>query len=133
MNRVFVDTSAFLPLMDRSAREHERVVRALALLAEEGALLVTCSYTLVETGALVKRRLGGDAFRAFGDTIVRSLEIVWVDRALHAEAWELAAQQGRHGPSLVDCVSFLLMRDLGILRALTLDGHFGARGFEVVP
>jgi predicted nucleic acid-binding protein len=33
----------------------------------------------------------------------------------------------------VDCVSFEVMRRLGIRRAFTLDEHFREQGFEVVP
>lgn len=34
---------------------------------------------------------------------------------------------------MVDCVSFVLMKNRGIRRALTLDEHFAIFGFEVVP
>lgn len=40
---------------------------------------------------------------------------------------------GRKRLSLVDCVSFTVMRELGVRRALTLDGHFAEQGFEVRP
>ena len=35
--------------------------------------------------------------------------------------------------SLVDCASFVVMRELRINPALTLDAHFGQMGFHVVP
>ncbi len=35
--------------------------------------------------------------------------------------------------SFTDCCSFVLMRELRIRRALTLDHHFLQMGFEVIP
>lgn len=54
---VFVDTSALLPLLDRADGDHAAVVAAVRELADRHETLVTSSYTLVEAGALVKRRL----------------------------------------------------------------------------
>lgn len=133
MSAVYVDTSALLPLLDRGDRDHLAVKRAIEGLAEEGVPLVTASYVLVEAGALAKRRLGTEAFRALGSVAARAMRVVWVDEELHLEAWSHAAKEGRDGPSLVDWVSFLVMQQEGAKRALSLDVHFGRRGFEVIP
>lgn len=130
---VYVDTSALLPLLDRSDRDHSAVTGALHELASSGATLATCSYTLVESGALVKRRLGPDAFKRLGETVAEAIDVVWVDEELHARAWASAVKRGRSGPSLVDCISFLIMRDQGIETALALDDHFRAEGFHLLP
>jgi len=44
----------------------------------------------------------------------------------------LAARPGRPY-SLADAVSFVVMRELGIHRTLTLDADFAAEGFELLP
>jgi len=133
MKAVFVDTSALLPLMDRDAAEHEALKSAVKELASEKTTLVTTSYTLVKTGALVKRRLGTEAFRALGEVVDDAMEIVWVDEALHRQAWRKAAESGARGPSLVDWVSFITMRGMGLEIALTLDKHFAKQGFSMIP
>ncbi len=133
MSAVFVDTSALLPLLDRGDRDHASVKGAVEALAAEGAPLVTASYVLVEAGALAKRRLGAAAFRALGGVATRAMRIVWVDEALHLEAWRRAAREGRDGPSLVDWASFLIMRGGGLDRALTLDSHYNRQGFRTLP
>jgi len=61
------------------------------------------------------------------------MRVVWVDEGLHAEAWTRAAKEGRDGPSLVDWVSFLVMRRIGVERALALDAHFTRHGFRAFP
>ena len=35
--------------------------------------------------------------------------------------------------SIVDCASFLIMREQGVSEAFTFDKHFGEQGFTVVP
>lgn len=133
MSKVFVDTSGLLPLLDRSDPEHEEMVEALSGLAEQRAGLVTSNYVFVETAALVRNRLGVERLRALGDVIERSFELIWVDEGLHRMAWELVRREGRKGPSLVDWVSFLAMRDRGLDTALALDRHFRDQGFATIP
>ena len=58
MNRVFVDTSALLALMNAEDHLHGRAVEAANALRSTGAGLVTTSYVMVETYALLDRRLG---------------------------------------------------------------------------
>ena len=91
------------------------------------------SYTLLEAGALVKRRLGRKAFEELGALAAQAMTIIWVDEDLHGRAWALAAAQARRGPSLVDCTSFLIIKEQGIDAALTVDRHFRRRGFRVLP
>jgi len=133
MKKVFVDTSALLALMDASDKDHLRVRETLVSFANEKARLVTCSYVLVETGALVKRRLSPEAFRQIGAVVARSMDVLWVDESTHQQAWERAAEEGKRGASLVDWSAFLLMRANEIETAFTLDEHFSQQGFLVAP
>ena len=133
MRRVYLDTSALLPLLDGDDRDHVAVTKALTHIVESQAMLVTSSYTLVEAGALVKRRLGVTVFQALGETIDQSTEVIWVDEELHRRAWAKAAEEPRRGPSLVDWVGFLVMRDLGVDSALAIDNHFRRQGFRTLP
>ncbi len=133
MRRVFVDTSALLPLLNRSDDAHQAVLQALRGLADAGAGMVTSSYTLVEAGALARSRLGMAAFRELGRVAVRAFEVVWVDEELHHRAWAAAAEEGRRGPSLVDQVGVLVMEDFGLDTALALDTHFARPGVALLP
>ena len=133
MSSVYVDTSALLALLDSSDRDHASVVAAVRQLANDGAELVTTSHTLVETGALAKRRLGAEAFRRLGAVVDRSMQVVWVHEALHRDAWSRASGEPRRGPSLVDWVGFLVMRELRLDTVLALDHHFETQGFRRLP
>jgi predicted nucleic acid-binding protein len=95
--------------------------------------LLTHEYVVVETTALLQRRLGLGAVRRLVDDLLPLVEIAWVDAGLHAEAREAMLAAGRRNVSLVDWTSFLVMRRHGVRQAFTFDDDFALEGFEVVP
>jgi predicted nucleic acid-binding protein len=129
---IFVDTSALLALLDRDDEFHARAATVIRSLGVDEALL-THEYVLVETTSLAQRRLGLQAVRGLVDDLLPLLEIAWVDEPLHAEAREAMLAAGRRTVSLVDWVSFLVMRRHGVRRAFTFDQDFALEGFEVLP
>jgi len=132
LNRVFVDTSAMLALLDSGDLHHERARAAFNGLAGEEALLLTTSFVLVETHALVSRRLGLDAVVDLREHFAPTLDVVWVDRGLYEPGLDLLLERKRRRLSLVDAVSFVCMRRERIDRAFAFDRHFSDEGFRVV-
>lgn len=124
----FVDTSALLALVNVADEAHSEV--SAVLRGTEG--LVTHNYVIVETEALVRRRLGAVASRRFLDRIDAIAEVRWIDRTLHDRAVARLEPQGRR-TSLVDEVSFAFMRDHGIETAVALDEDFVEEGFRILP
>jgi uncharacterized protein len=80
---VLADTSGFLALLNKSDEYHARATRAFALLRQQRAALIATSFVLVETYALIERRLGIDAVRDFRADFAPLLDVVWVDEGLH--------------------------------------------------
>ena len=129
---IFVDTSALLALVDRDDEFHARAVATIRSLGADDTLL-THEYVLVETTSLAQRRLGLQAVRGLVDDLLPLFEVAWVDEPLHAEAREALLAAGRRTVSLVDWMSFLVMRRHGVRRAFTFDQDFVVEGFEVLP
>lgn len=128
----FVDTSALYAFLDRDGDRYEEVVAAMTpLLAERRG--VTHNYVVVEAEALVKRRLGGAVARGLMQDLLPLIEVAWVTPELHARAVESHLADLRRRTSLVDHVSFEMMRERGIGEALALDRHFREAGFVVRP
>jgi predicted nucleic acid-binding protein len=128
----FIDTSALLAFLDRDATRHDAVVEAMRpLLASRRA--VTHNYVVVETEALVHRRHGGRAAASLLRDVLPLIDVVWVTPELHAAAVVSHLADLRRRTSLVDHVSFAVMRERGIGQALALDRHFREAGFALSP
>ncbi|PYU23039.1 MAG: hypothetical protein DMG30_12885 [Acidobacteria bacterium] len=79
MNAVFADTSGLLALLNTTDDNHARAERAFGNLRVRQVSLVSTSYVLVETYALVGRRLGLDAVRSFRADFAPLIDVVWVE------------------------------------------------------
>ncbi len=130
---VFLDTSAICAYFDRASEQHAAVLAAWDIVESNEDTLVATNYVLVETTALLQARLGIDAVRGFAARIVPILSVEWVEPEVHEAGLAAVLAANRRDLSLVDCVSFEVMRRLGIRRVLALDEHFREQGFEVVP
>ena len=124
-----MDTSALLAVLNSSDENHARASRSFRSLVESDDTLVTTSYVLVETVALLQHRFGLGAVSGFQDAMAPVLAVVWVDAELHAEGTAALLTANRRELSLVDCVSFACMRGQGLTRAFHFDRHFREQGF----
>ena len=123
---LFVDTSALLGFLDADEPRHAEVIDAWDRAVADERSLFTSNYVLVESFALVQRRLGLEALSALADILVPLLRPLWIDEDLHAVA-------RRRKLPLVDCTSFELMRRHGLSEALALDDDFARQGYRCLP
>jgi predicted nucleic acid-binding protein len=130
--RTFVDTSALYALLDEDDRNHSAAA-AWFKTADAAEVLVTHNYVVVETAALVQRRLGAAAVRALFDALIPAMSVMYVDDVLHSRAVAAFLAGLRRHVSFVDWVSFQLVRDAGLDRAFAFDADFAREGFVVVP
>ncbi len=129
----FTDTAALYAVMDRSDDHHEAARGTWERLLKSSTVLMTHNYILIEMIALVQRRLGIPGVRAFEENIVPVLTVQWIGERHHRTAVEMAITAYRNKLSVVDCASFLIMREHGISEAFTFDTHFSEQGFHTVP
>lgn len=129
---VFVDTSALLALVNPADDHHARAVATFAGF-DDGEALVTTNYVVVETVALVQRRLGLATHSTLRHDILEALAVSWVDPVVHEAALDELEAQGHRHVSLVDYVSFGFMRGANVRTAFAFDDDFGDAGFHVVP
>ena len=131
MSRVFIDTSAILALLVPTDVAHARAGEAFARLQTRESTLITTSYNLVETYALLDRRFGRNATQSFRAHFAPLLEIVWVGGALHERGLDLMLERPT-GVSLVDAVSFACIREQRVPEVFAFDRHFEQEGFPLV-
>jgi len=129
----FVDTSAFLAVLSADDPNHEKAAEVWRRLLADDTVLLTTSYVLVETFAVAQRRLGMEAVRTFHEDVVPVLSVVWVDEAMHSAGARALLAAGKAKLSLVDCVSFHVMRAQALKKAFAFDRDFEDQGFDCNP
>lgn len=127
---VFLDTSAVFAFLDGGDENHEAAAAAWRALENRKETLVTHDSVILETAALLQRRLGTDAVRDFLESIVPLLSIVWIDEDLFRTAAAALLTAGKRRLSLVDCASFEVMRRTGVRDYFAFDPHFKDMGFD---
>ena len=130
---IFVDTSAFLALVNRDEANHIAASTTWVDLIQRGEDLVSTNYVLLETFALVQRRHGLPTVRTLQQAIDAVVHIHWIDASVHAIGAAAVFSTNRRQLSLVDCASFETMRRLGIGTAFAFDEHFVEQGFTCLP
>ena len=130
---VFIDTSALLAVLDADDINHPAAKPFWERIVAAGDTLISHNYILVEASALSLRRLGLEALRVLEGDIVPILRLVWVTREIHNAAAGAHLVAGRRSLSLVDCVSFEVMRRAGIRTAFAFDRHFQEYGHKILP
>ena len=128
-----VDSSAFYAYLDGRDRYHQVARATLAELIEARDDLVTHNYVVVESSALIQRRLGAEAVRVFLDDVLPAVRVLWIDEPTHRLASAAMLGSLSRGVSLVDWTSFIIMRELRIDRAFAFDSDFESQGFRVIP
>lgn len=126
----FVDSSALYAAVDSDDDRHRVSSQSWTRLLQSDESLLTSNYVVLETIALIGRRIGPAGVRAFQTTFVPALDVIWVGEPLHQRAVAALLTAGQRDLSLVDCVSFELMRDLGLDTAFAYDHHFDQQGFR---
>ncbi|MEE9167001.1 MAG: PIN domain-containing protein [Candidatus Neomarinimicrobiota bacterium] len=129
----FIDTSAFLAILDADDENHSKAGKKWEELIDKSDTLVCSSYILIETFALIQHRLGMKAVRSFQEDVVPILTVKWVHESVHEAGVTSMLAANRRELSLVDCVSFDMMRRLGIKIAFVFDKHFKEQGFQCLP
>jgi predicted nucleic acid-binding protein len=94
---------------------------------------MTTNYVLLETASLMQRRVGLEAVRVLHSDIAPVLQVEWIEEQPHSRGIEATLIAGRRKLSIVDCISFLIMRERRVTTAFTFDDHFREQGFTVVP
>ncbi len=96
---------------------------------QQHAILFTTNYVVVESCALAQSRLGLQAVRTIQDDLMPSLDVLWIDESVHRQAMAALLAARRRKLSLVDCSSFLVIRQAGARFAFAFDKHFTEEGF----
>lgn len=130
---LFVDTSALYAVLDAADAKHIAARKVWQEILSTDEVLVTTNYILVESAALVQHRLGTAAVQLLHSDVFPVLEVQWIDEHVHASAASALLAAGRRRLSLVDCVSFEVMRRRLMTTVFAFDPDFRQMGFHCIP
>ena len=72
---IFIDTAAFLAVLNASDRFHQAARNAWSDIITSGSALFTSNYVILETTALLQHRFGIEALRLFEGELLPVVEI----------------------------------------------------------
>lgn len=130
---IYIDTSAFLAMINSDDPDHDLAMKTWQQLIEDEQTLVCNNYVLVESIALIQRRVGLKAVSILHNDILPFIQIDWLDEELHNSIVKALVKNDRRQISLVDRSSFDTMRRYDIKTAFAFDNHFSEQGFDIIP
>jgi len=131
MNRIFIDTAFVVALVNQKDQYHKQ---ALILSQEyENTPMIITEAILLEIGnALAKdfKHEAVDIINAFQS----SDEVITIEQntQLFQKGFEMYEKYQDKDWGIVDCISFVAMRENNVTDALTLDDHFKQAGFNIL-
>lgn len=134
-NKLFIDSSFFIALVDKSDRYHDKAKECFKRLAEEKNLFYTTNFILSETITRLKLRVNHKTAKEFGENFRKSrlINLYWIDQNIEEKGWQLFLKYADKDFSYVDVLSFVFMLENKITKALSFDKHFRQIGFETLP
>ena len=130
---IFIDTGFFKALVDGEDDFNRQAKKIWQKLEEEKTDLVTSNYVIDETLTVIRIKCGLKKALKFRDLLAENsqiLKIIRVTVADEAGAWQWFIKNWRK-LSFTDCVSFAVMKRLGLRRVVAFDEDFQRAGFKV--
>jgi predicted nucleic acid-binding protein len=133
-SKVFLDTGYVIALSVESDEYHESAVELAERLEAENTRLITTRAILLEVGNALSKERYRQATVELLDSLEQdlSVEIAPLTEELFSKAFELFRNRTDKEWGLVDCVSFIVMKEMELTEALTPDKHYEQAGFSAL-
>lgn len=135
MNEMFfLDTAFSIATVSPRDQFHQRAIVRLDEIESSKIPLITTQAVILEIG----NALSKSAFRHVGIGLLNNYqddpntEIISLSDELYNKAFELFSNRPDKEWGLVDCISFIVMKERNIEAALTADEHFVQAGFRAL-
>lgn len=130
-NKIFVDTLFVVALINQRDQYHQKASELADSL--ETHPLITTDAVLLEIGNALARNYKDEAVEIIEHFLTSDeVEIVRLNPELFTQAFKLYKTHQDKAWGLVDCISFVVMKQAGITQALTFDQHFVQAGFQAL-
>jgi predicted nucleic acid-binding protein len=129
LTETFVDTSFVIAVVNRKDQYNAEALKMSDLY--DGELLVTTEAVLLEVGNALAKNFKAEAVAVIEDFLEsEEVTVVRMDAGLFEHGFEMYKKYRDKGWGLIDCVSFVVMRERGVVDALTTDDDYRQAGFN---
>jgi predicted nucleic acid-binding protein len=132
MSAVFLDTVGLIAVWDTADQWHQPAAAAYSALLAAKQPFVTTSMILLECGNAAARRPYRSHVNLLRQAMIAARGIVDPSDLELEQAWQNYDAQIGGAAGIVDQISFIIMRRLGLTQAFTNDRHFRAAGFQTL-
>lgn len=132
---IFVDTGAWVALVDEDDSHHKEAVSIFPSLLKTCKGLITSNLVVTESYFLILKGLGHSAAMNFLEGTGSSPRIVRIYSTsdIEVEAEKILRKYQDQDFSYTDAVSFAIMKMHGIKTSFSFDKHFKTMGFVRLP
>lgn len=129
--KIFIDTWFIVALINKRDQYHQK---ALALAEQfDNYPLITTDAILLEVGNGLSSNYRNEVAELIEEFLTSDdVEVVRLTPKLFDEALRLFKKHHDKSWGLVDCISFIVMREQNVTQALTFDKHFIQAGFQAL-
>lgn len=127
-----MDTVGLIALWDESDQWQAPATRAMAEASVAGTRFVATPQVLLECANAVARKQYRSDVCDLRIKLIKNRDLIEPSSNEIEEAWELYRRDSAGGASIVDHISFIVMRRLGITDVFSNDRHFKAAGFNTL-
>ncbi|MBI4397683.1 MAG: PIN domain-containing protein [Candidatus Omnitrophica bacterium] len=134
MEKIFVDSSAFIAFFFGNDENHKEAYTLFQKLKNSKTSLYTSDYIIDETLTTLLSRSGHKQSVAAGEAIFSShvIEIITVCPDYLKPSWELYQKYDDKKFSFTDVTSFAIIKGLNIKKAFSFDSDFTKVGIELI-
>ena len=138
MNKVFVDSGAWISCINKDDKYHKKAFSYLKELRQNNISLFTSNYVKAET--LTWLKYNTDHQKAIKAIELwekaerkQQLKTCWVTKKINKEAEKILKKYKDHNLSITDCTSFAICRNFEIQKVFSFDNDFNILGFLLAP
>lgn len=127
----FIDTGFLIALINEKDQYHQIALQLSHVIENQSVVITDC--VLLEVGNALAKNFRKEAMQLINYFENSSeVNLVHLKPTIFQKAYQLYALHQDKTWGLVDCVSFVVMREMKLNDVLTFDKHFSQAGFNIV-
>lgn len=130
-SNIFIDTDAFVALIDKNDPNHGKAREINAYLEESKAIVYTSNFVFGEAVTVISQNVSHDMATVFGNKIVQSeINLIDANRQHRLNAFDRFTSAKSKNVRFTDYINMVLMDELNIKHIFSFDKHYKQEGYK---